>query len=1003
MTSSSSNALDLAAAMTAASSTATTTTTTAAAAAEAVADSTPSADSSGTSSSSSTSGKAQPYRPARTTHSTSIPLLTTTPQHNQPQQQQQQQQHAQRQPSFPALTASASVSSLRSTASSGSLASVGSDRGNLSQSQYHQSIAASLAASSNQQQRSPTSSPSSPVINPTARRLAETASLDEIRLMQSMRGFGVSGGATLASPPGLSRRPSGGTGLLRPDEDLLASATAGRYARRVQSTHAMLSSPASTSSLADPSVQDLWNDEVTLSSADFTNIPILVSDPDNPERSFLLPPSALTAPVAESAAAMKGREIVVVGDEIMVVGGSPGMPRSKSLDMRDHRAPGAVKSDPHQPLRQPAGPPSSLVGGAGSSTGGYSRSVSEWPSLSRKHQSGMLRPQGSAGSLVHQAPAVPSSGSSPSLQAQQASASLSPLLLPGARQLPHRQPSRGQLGGPDHAKPHTSPLLAEDAPQFDRRPQTKSSRDLLGLGIGRSTLPASVAEEPEDAAPPSELKPKDSHLATGNPLSLRKKNSLRPNAAPTSPLLGAANLGRISIPASKPHHHSGIDSPVSPLAPSGPPSPTGSANSSQVVGAASSLASYPSSISSLPMAASSTLVPHLEAIAVAYPTTEQIVHPDRSFTDFDALISDIVKRMLYREEEEIGLKPREGASSKKEKTLLPPADHAHITLNVAGAAPIPRSPPHVQSSTNGAPQQGHHGLRFAPGSVGPTPRMTHGHQQQSPSSFNGNGVHSGSTAPAEPLQLSLRVVAERVETQTRVGQIKSRIEFRRVVETEPGADIGGGSSFADGPNGSSTPPTVPGKLPGVSSPRVQHLQLSDPPAQYIVGPVMGKGEEPSLAEEIASVLETVAEDTGSATLSVTVRSFVRDSSGGTAAEKVASRSVSPGGFVTRGFAGKGGVADARRSLGGWYGDSEPCGSVKACAGDLIHEVWGYNVGPAEICPCGRHLAEGCRMYKLRKEVVAWVCSNTNGFTPPGAPMNTAYQQRVWQLPFERFL
>ncbi|KAJ3136773.1 hypothetical protein HK101_003962 [Irineochytrium annulatum] len=192
--------------------------------------------------------------------------------------------------------------------------------------------------------------------------------------------------------------------------------------------------------------------------------------------------------------------------------------------------------------------------------------------------------------------------------------------------------------------------------------------------------------------------------------------------------------------------------------------------------------------------------------------------------------------------------------------------------------------------------------------------------------------------PAEPLQLSLRVVADRVETTNRIGQKKSRIEFRRVVEAE----------------GSGT---------------------------FVTGPIMGKEEEPSLAEEITSVLETVAEDTGSATLSVTVRSFVdpRNGSGGL------------GGAVD--------PAKVAATSGGWYGGSAPCDGGHACAKEVTHDIWGYNVGPAEICPCGHHLSEGLRIYKLRKEVVGWVCSSsTTGAVIPGMPGHP-----VVSMPFERFI
>ncbi|KAJ3191220.1 hypothetical protein HDU67_005958, partial [Dinochytrium kinnereticum] len=146
---------------------------------------------------------------------------------------------------------------------------------------------------------------------------------------------------------------------------------------------------------------------------------------------------------------------------------------------------------------------------------------------------------------------------------------------------------------------------------------------------------------------------------------------------------------------------------------------------------------------------------------------------------------------------------------------------------------------------------------------------------------------------------------------------------------------------------------------------------------------MGKDDEPSLAEEIASVLEAVAEDTGSATLSVTVRSFVDPS-------KESGSSSSVGGDVHGSAAFKGIVVPPPPpTSAGWYGGSPPCGTGKACSGDVMHDIWGYNVGPAEICPCGRHLAEGMRIFKLRKEVVAWVCSSSNGVPHHVAPSSTS--------------
>ncbi|KAI9309741.1 hypothetical protein DFJ73DRAFT_771844 [Zopfochytrium polystomum] len=297
------------------------------------------------------------------------------------------------------------------------------------------------------------SSPSSPTMTPI-RRLGGTSSLDEIRLLQAMRALGMTTPPSVAmttssvgSPPVLNRRPSGGSGLLSrgvpppgaTEEDMLSLAMMGRFARRVHSTHAMLSSPASTSSLADPAVQELWNDhshlashhlaqqqqqhlhDVALSGADFSNIPILVTNPDDPDRSFFLPPSAVLADPAAAAAALKsagGRDYLMVGDEVMFLGSGAGpqgvgMPRSKSLDLRDPRTPG-MKSDPHQPLRQPAGSPSTSMGGSGA------RSVSEWPSLNRR-QSSMLKPQMSAGSLgMHQPSSASSTASSPSVHSQPA-------------------------------------------------------------------------------------------------------------------------------------------------------------------------------------------------------------------------------------------------------------------------------------------------------------------------------------------------------------------------------------------------------------------------------------------------------------------------------------------------------------------------------------------------------------------------------------------------------
>ncbi|KAJ3191176.1 hypothetical protein HK101_008003 [Irineochytrium annulatum] len=164
---------------------------------------------------------------------------------------------------------------------------------------------------------------------------------------------------------------------------------------------------------------------------------------------------------------------------------------------------------------------------------------------------------------------------------------------------------------------------------------------------------------------------------------------------------------------------------------------------------------------------------------------------------------------------------------------------------------------------------------------------------------------------------------------------------------------------------------------------------------------MGGGEEPSLVEEIASVLETVAEDTGSATLSVTVRSFVEDRGAG-------ANGVGGHGHVHMPM--KGGMKNAAAMAGGWYGGVVPCDGSKACAGDVMHDIWGYNVGPAEICPCGRHLAEGLRVYKLRKEVVGWVCSSSGsqnggaGCAEGGmAALAVLAGRPVLGMPFERYI
>ncbi|KAJ3118983.1 hypothetical protein HDU96_005220 [Phlyctochytrium bullatum] len=358
-------------------------------------------------------------------------------------------------------------------------------------------------------------------------------------------------------------------------------------------------------------------------------------------------------------------------------------------------------------------------------------------------------------------------------------------------------------------------------------------------------------------------------------------------------------------------------------------------------------------------------------VVIPYPTAEQIAHPDRNFSELDGLISDIVKRMLYRDEPAplgascqhdrksarattpavtpVPGKPSKSKSSRNASLSssastvvnpgtpsqtppplpagataatsatpksLPPADHAHITLNVAGA--VPYHPP-------------------------PPPNPYKAAQPQ--------------TTPPPPTQRTQRVVADRVETVNRLGQVKSRIEFRRVVEVPL-------SAVPDAAKTGFAPPSAPGVEP----------------TTFITGPVMGKDDEPSLAEEIASVLEAVAEDTGSATLSVTVRSFVDPAAG----------HQGPGGeghFPHSAM--KGAAAAAGHASAGWYGGSAPCGGGKACGGDVMHDIWGYNVGPAEICPCGRHLAEGMRIFKLRKEVVAWVCSSTNG-VPHQPPQHPAY-------------
>ncbi|KAI8618922.1 hypothetical protein BC830DRAFT_1078905 [Chytriomyces sp. MP71] len=405
---------------------------------------------------------------------------------------------------------------------------------------------------------------------------------------------------------------------------------------------------------------------------------------------------------------------------------------------------------------------------------------------------------------------------------------------------------------------------------------------------------------------------------------------------------------------------------------------------------------------------------------VAYPTARAIAHPDRSFADLDGLVSDIVKRILY---------VNEGG----DKTAhLPPASHGGRKTRTNSLVPGPHSP-------------------HSPGAA--RSRATHAHVTVN--------VASAVRPDVAPVARSLKVIGGRVDTTTRIGDVKSRIEFRAVrplplglapeqqhqAALYSGSDSDSSAAAAFSKRGRSVAaaaPTTSGGTPEIKSAKFSQslsfisptatsplplqssslssssaspaskpnlaskastLQLKTPadeslPAsplpslQEYLGPVMGKDDEPTLAEEMAMLLLEVCQESGtSAMMSITVRSFlnpVEATNGRAPANSRASGSPlsSVNGPCTAavesgastpvlGVEGPLDVAELSEQLSKVSVTTSAvggvCGARELCSTGVhaLCEVWGtsYQIGPVEECQCGPHLAEGFRLYKMNREVV----------------------------------
>ncbi|KAI8851889.1 hypothetical protein BC829DRAFT_415030 [Chytridium lagenaria] len=126
---------------------------------------------------------------------------------------------------------------------------------------------------------------------------------------------------------------------------------------------------------------------------------------------------------------------------------------------------------------------------------------------------------------------------------------------------------------------------------------------------------------------------------------------------------------------------------------------------------------------------------------------------------------------------------------------------------------------------------------------------------------------------------------------------------------------------------------------------------------FVTGPVMGKDDEPSLAEEIAFGVGGCCGGYGKCDFVGDCEEFCGCAQGGSA--------VAGDGSEGMGFKGAMSMASANSRDGM---EVLHLVDLERHVVEMLCMIFG---GPTEICPCGRHLAEGMRVFKLRKEVVAW--------------------------------
>ncbi|KAJ3236787.1 hypothetical protein HDU81_010356 [Chytriomyces hyalinus] len=405
-------------------------------------------------------------------------------------------------------------------------------------------------------------------------------------------------------------------------------------------------------------------------------------------------------------------------------------------------------------------------------------------------------------------------------------------------------------------------------------------------------------------------------------------------------------------------------------------------------------------------------------VLVAYPSPRAIAHPDRSFADLDALVSDIVKRILYV-----------NVTDKDEKRPLPAARRQRNSVTSLNHTPAAARSTH-----------------------------THAHVTLNVASAT-SAAHSGC-----PVSRSLRVVGSRCDQVTRNGEVKSKMEFRRIlvvdscaggdeetdeeltaVNASSGSDSE--SAFFDSKDAKQTQAAADedacggrGRVhvtPSPSKPKfatstkfstsavesnATSTQLKSPTpctatssstatltsSREVLGPIMGKDDEPSLAEEMRMLLEEVCDESQtSAMMSITVRSFAGHPAVVAVSSSPLRRTPSTPTMMTPVNESEGPI-DAVDSLAekldnvsmlpqptGGCRLNEPChaGVYAPC------EVWGYQIGPVEMCQCGPHLAEGYRLYKMNKDVVTWMCSSSNGIQ--GGPVKPG--DSVWKLPNETYI